>query len=373
MRLSGGLGEDQPVRCAIEVENLGVAAPVHGGFELPLHFILAEVLVEDVVEKFLRNGVIRLGVQNAVDLLEDHDVFKSGLAEKNLAGEDVGFREANALGGDFDIAFLQCGKAEQHRSLDDREQVFGIHDEDFGETIQVFLSAAVLQQLQQTGDAPDARVRKHLIFLTSGLLHGCGRVGHSEREVGLRHDLVDVIDQFDKARRLAIAGMRQFNGEIGAHPRRIFSQHNHAVRQQHRFFDIVRDDENRAGRHLLTEPEFEQFVAQVFRREHVERRKRLIHEQDFGLHHQRARKADALFHAAGKLFRVGALEAIQSNGIENAQRAFVTLESGHSASFERGFDVVEHGQPGEQRKTLEDDGHAGVLRRDGLPMPQDFA
>ena len=53
MRLSYGFGEDQAVRLAIEVKNLGIAAPVHGGFKLPLDLILAEVLVEDVVEKFL--------------------------------------------------------------------------------------------------------------------------------------------------------------------------------------------------------------------------------------------------------------------------------------------------------------------------------
>src|SRR5271157_2147922 len=153
MGLSDGLGENQPVRFAIKVENFSVAAPIHGGIELPPHFILAEVLVENVVEKLLRNGVIRLGMQDAVDLLQDHDVLKRGLAKENLAGEDIGFGEASALGCDLDIAFLQGGEAEQHRGLDDRKQVFGIHDEDFGETMKVFLSAAVLQQFEQAGDA----------------------------------------------------------------------------------------------------------------------------------------------------------------------------------------------------------------------------
>ncbi len=166
-------------------------------------------------------------------------------------------------------------------------------------------------------------------------------------------------------------GWSEFDGKIGAHPRGISRQHDDAIRQQHRFFDVVRDDENRARRHLLAKPQLEQFVAQVFRREHVECGKGLIHEQDFGLNHQRTREADALFHAARKLLRVSALEAIQSDGIENAQGAFVALHSRHTASFERRFDVVEHSEPGKQSKALEDDGHARVLRRDGLPMPQD--
>ena len=102
-------------------------------------------------------------------------------------------------------------------------------------------------------------------------------------------------------------------------------------------------DENGLSRHLFAEPELEQLVAQVFGGEHVKRGKRLIHEQDFGLHHQGARKADALFHAAGEFFRVGAFEAIEADGIENAQGAFVALHGGHSAGLERRFDVVEHG------------------------------
>ncbi len=79
------------------------------------------MLVENVVEKFLRNGVIRLRVQDAVDLLQDHDMLKRSLPEENLAREDVGFRKGSTLGGDLDIAFFQCGEPEQHRSLDDRE------------------------------------------------------------------------------------------------------------------------------------------------------------------------------------------------------------------------------------------------------------
>ena len=53
MRLRDRFCENQPMGFAIEIENLSVTAPVHRGFELPLDFILAEVLVQDIVEKFL--------------------------------------------------------------------------------------------------------------------------------------------------------------------------------------------------------------------------------------------------------------------------------------------------------------------------------
>ena len=52
-------------------------------------------------------------------------------------------------------------------------------------------------------------------------------------------------------------------------------------------------------------PEVEQVGAQRLRGQHVERRERLVHQQDFRLHDERAGEADALAHAAGKLLRIG--------------------------------------------------------------------
>ena len=144
MRFAHRLRQDQPVRFTIEVENFGVASPVHRRFELPLDLVLAEMLVEDVVEKLFGDGMIVLGVQNAVDLLQDHDMPECGLPEQNLAG----FREVSALGGNFHIALFQGSKAEQDGSLDDREKIFGIHDEIFGKAVEVFFTAAVLQEFE---------------------------------------------------------------------------------------------------------------------------------------------------------------------------------------------------------------------------------
>src|SRR5580693_1691083 len=46
-----GLGERQFAGGGVVIENLGVAAPLDGGFELPLRFFFAELLVDEVVEK----------------------------------------------------------------------------------------------------------------------------------------------------------------------------------------------------------------------------------------------------------------------------------------------------------------------------------
>ena len=74
MGLGDRFRQDQPVRFPIEVKDFRIPAPVHRRFKLAFDLILAEMLIEDVIEKFFRNRVICLGMKNAVDLLEDHDV-----------------------------------------------------------------------------------------------------------------------------------------------------------------------------------------------------------------------------------------------------------------------------------------------------------
>ena len=138
-------------------------------------------------------------------------------------------------------------------------------------------------------------------------------------DIRFGHHLVDVIDQLHKTRRLAIAGLRKPNIEIRADARRISAQHHDAIGQDHCLLNVVRDNEDGARRHLFVEPEFQQFAAQVLRREHVERGERLVHEKHFRFHHQSAREAHALLHAAGKFFGICRLETIQAHRVECAQ------------------------------------------------------
>ena len=99
-------GQHQAAVLRIIVKDLGVAAPVHGGLELAFDFILAEVFVENIVEKFFRNGVVRLGAQHALDALQNGNMFQRGFTEQHFAGEDVGFGEGPAFASHFDVAFF---------------------------------------------------------------------------------------------------------------------------------------------------------------------------------------------------------------------------------------------------------------------------
>ena len=168
--------------------------------------------------------------------------------------------------------------------------------------MQVGAAAAVVENLHQARQPAGAHVRQHQNFSRraglSGILCGCsGQDAGLHR--GLRQDFIHVVHDLGKALGLAVARMRQPHGEVRANARRVVAQHDDAVGQRHGFFDVVGDHKNRARGNLVPVPQFQQFAAQRFRGQHVERGERLVHEKHFRLDHQRPRKADALLHSAG--------------------------------------------------------------------------
>ena len=244
------------------------------------------------------------------------------------------------------------------------------------QAVDVVLAVVVQQQLQQAGDAARPRVRQllvmHLPLVADGLARR--RAGQRRRlRVGLGQHLVDVVHQLRKRRRLAVARMLQRHLEVRAHMPGIAPQHDDAVRQQHRLFDVVGHQKDRLGRNRLLLPQLQQFAAQVLRRQHVERGERLVHEQHLRLDHQRARKSDPLPHAARELLRIGRLEAVQTDRVEDLHAAPALLRRLHPARLQRRFDVFQHGQPGEQREALEDDRDVRLGRRDRLFVPVHLA
>ena len=118
------------------------------------------------------------------------------------------------------------------------------------------------------------------------------------------------------------------------------------------------DHENALDRHASLDPEVEKVGAQGFRGEHVERRKRLVHQENIGVDDERPRKADPLAHAAGKFLREGELETVESDEVDRFQRAPARFVLGDLFCPESELDIGEHGQPRKQRKTLKHHGDA---------------
>ena len=68
-------------------------------------------------------------------------------------------------------------------------------------------------------------------------------------------------------------------------------------------------------------PQIEQLVLHQLTRLDVERRERLVHQQDLGIEDQRLRERDALAHAARKLVRIPIAEPGETDAREPFARA----------------------------------------------------
>src|SRR5208337_1142639 len=60
---SSDLGERQFAAGCVVIEKLGIASPLDRCFQLPPRFILAEVFIKQVLEKFRRQRAVRFGLQ----------------------------------------------------------------------------------------------------------------------------------------------------------------------------------------------------------------------------------------------------------------------------------------------------------------------
>src|ERR1019366_4619014 len=214
-------------------------------------------------------------------LLQQGHVGQGGGAEQGGALFDIGFRELLALGSKFEIAAHGVGEAQQGGGIHDRQQVVHFHLQFVGDFIKIFLAAAFVEQFEQAAHGTGARVRQHLPGRFGG---GGGRGGD---QVGLSHQLVDVVDVEQELGGGAVAGLGQGNGEIGAHARGVAAEDQDAIGQQHGFLDVVGDHENALGGNFLLGPELQEFAAPVLGGEHVERGEGFVHDEDFGFHGDR--------------------------------------------------------------------------------------
>ena len=69
--------------------------------------------------------------------------------------------------------------------------------------------------------------------------------------------------------------------------------------------------------------------------------------------HERARKPDALAHAARQFLGIGVLESVEPDQIDRGERAVAALVRRHALRLQPELDVLQHGEPGEQREGLE--------------------
>ena len=198
-----------------------------------------------------------------------------------------------------------------------------------------------------------------------------GRI--SGRNVGPRKHFVDVVDQLRERFRFAVTRLRQVNLKISADVAGIPAQDDNAIGQQHRLFNVVGHDEDGLSGHCLLGPQLQKFTAQILGGEHVERGKRLVHEEHFRFNDEGARETHALPHAAGKFLRISSLEAVESDHVQHLHASFAARIRFNAARLQRGLDIFQHGEPWKQSKALEDDRDVNLGLRDGPSVPEDLA
>src|SRR5579859_3605818 len=180
--------------------------------------------------------------------------------------------------------------------------------------MKIGAATLVHQYFKEAGHAAGASVREHNRLVGRGF---AGRRRFRRHNFMLlirsREDAVDGVYELNELLRFMVARMANGYVEISVNVRGITAKDHDTVGQLDGFFDIVRDDENRARGNLVAEPEFEKLAAQRFGGKDVERRERLVHEQDFRFDHESSREAHALLHATRKLLRVCGFKTVEAH------------------------------------------------------------
>ena len=207
--------------------------------------------------------------------------------------------------------------------------------------------------------------------------HGDTRAGEQPLARGRsgfhRHAGIDVLDQHAECRIESIARLRQIHMDLGNHAAGIRSEDQNAVAHQYRFLDVVRHHEHRLDRHPAFAPQIEQIGTQRLRRQHVERRKGFIHQQNFRPDDERAGKANALAHTARQLLRIGTFKTVETDEVDGCERPLAPLGRSDALSLETKLDVLQHRQPGKERKALKNHGNVGIGAKNRTPLESDVA
>ena len=138
------------------------------------------------------------------------------------------------------------------------------------------------------------------------------------------------------------------------------------VREQERLVLVVRDEQERDPDALLQVLELDLHLVAKLR---VERRHRLVEQQELRLEHERARERHALLLAAGQLGDGAPGEAFEAHEPERLRDLAFDLGCGQPAHLQPEGDVARDVPVREERVVLEDGVDRALVRRDGRSVP----
>jgi len=149
----------------------------------------------------------------------------------------------------------------------------------------------------------------------------------------------------------------QVNSELLGDTTRPAGQHGYAVAQPDSFTDVMGDKEHaEADIH----PEPFQLIVERVAGHRVQGAEGLVHEHDVGALRKGPSQRCPLSHAAGELMWAHVAEAVQLNHPQQAMCLALSGVRRYVRQTQGEIDVLSCGQPREQRRILEEEGHATV-------------
>ena len=150
-------------------------------------------------------------------------------------------------------------------------------------------------------------------------------------------------------------------------------EHQDAAADDARLLDGMGDEEHRETGVL---PELQELLLHLAPGQRVERRERLVHQQDVRLHRHAAGDGHPLLHAAGEHVRIGVLEPVELHLADVLPRDVVGLLAGRAPPpvDQREGDVLLHRLPGQELiELLEHHDPIGARVRDRVPLEPHLA
>ena len=146
---------------------------------------------------------------------------------------------------------------------------------------------------------------------------------------------------------------------------RVGRQEDQFAGQEHRFLDVVGNQEHRLGGPL---PHLQEQLLHLLAGKRVEGAERLVHQQQARVGRQRAGQPHALLLSARKLPDMSLAKAGQVDQREHFTGFLFTPGARHAGQFQAKTDVAQHVLPGQQGVVLEHHAAVGAraLHRDAI-------
>ncbi len=220
--MEANLSEGQLAGGRVVVENLRVAPPLNRRFQLTPRFVVAEVFVQKIAKKFVRQRAVGFRLQRLLHLPQQRHVRQRRVAKNLLARLNIAAREFLAFRSDDRVAFFNPQQAEKHGGVHGRKQRVDFQAQVVGKPVEVHAPALVGNNFQQARHAAGARVRKHNLPVLHRWSRSKGGLHKVMPQAWVCEHAIDGIHQLEKTRCFAVARLRHLHFEIGMNVRRVF-------------------------------------------------------------------------------------------------------------------------------------------------------